>query len=49
MDSVGEIAAANIIPVLLTPKPTGHGMGENEATVMKREIKSQKELLDKMV
>ena len=42
-----EIAAANIIPVLLVPKPTGHGAGEKEATVEKRKTESQKGLLDK--
>ena len=41
---VKEIAAANIIPALLAPKPTGHGVGEKEATVEKRKTESQKEL-----
>ena len=42
---MGEITAANIIAALLTPKPTGHGADEKEATVKKRETESQKELL----
>ena len=44
--AVGEIAAANIIPALLAPKPTGHGVGMKEATVEKRKTESQKELWD---
>ena len=43
-----EITAANIIPALLAPKPTGNGAGEKEATVEKRETESQKGLLDKI-
>ena len=40
--------AANIIPALLVPKPTGHWAGEKEATVKKGAIESPKELLDKI-
>ena len=45
--AVGEIAATNIIPALLVPKPLGHESGEDEAIARKMRCKSQKELLDK--
>ena len=38
--AVGEIVAANIIPVLLVPKPTGHKAGKGQATVEKRKFES---------
>ena len=44
--TVGEIIVTNIIPALLVPQPTGHGAGEKEATVEKRETESKKELLE---
>ena len=47
LTAVGEIAAVNIIPALLVPKPTGHESGKNEVTAGKRKYESQKELLDK--
>ena len=46
--AVGEIAAVNIIPALLVPKLTGHGLGEKEAPAKKGETENQKELLDKI-
>ena len=46
--AVGELAAANIIPALLAPKPTGHGVGDKESTLEKRKTESQKELLHKI-
>ena len=46
--AMGKIAAANINPTLLAPKPMGHGAGEKEATVKKRKTESHKELLNKI-
>ena len=46
--TVGEIAAANIIPALLALKPTGHVTGKGEATTIKKKCESQTELLDKI-
>ena len=42
---VGEIKAANIILVLLAPKPTGHESGKGEATTWKRKYESQKRIV----
>ena len=40
--TVGEIAAANIIPALLAPKQTEHEAGGNEATAEKRKTEVKK-------
>ena len=46
--AVGEITAANIILVLLAPKPKGHETDKGEVTTRKWEYESQKELSDKI-
>ena len=46
--AVEEIAAANIIPALLVPKPTGHELGKGKVTAWKGKYESQKELLNKI-
>ena len=45
--AVGEIGATNIIPALLTPKPTEYKAGKGEVTTGKRKYESQRELLEK--
>ena len=42
--AVWKIAAANIIPALLAPKPTGHEADKAESTTEKKKNESQKEL-----
>ena len=45
---MGDIAAVNIMPALLAPKPTGYESGKGKATAGKIKYESQKDVWTKL-